>query len=82
MLVLNTIENYILHFYLNSQNSMSFKMKYFNEISNFKFNKIYLFINKTPLHLAIEKGNYKIIEFLLSKDYININYPYIYIQYF
>lgn len=61
---------------------MSFKMKYFNEISNFIFNKIQLFIYKTPLHLAIEKGNYKIIKFLLSKDDININYPYIYVQYF
>lgn len=61
---------------------MSFKLKNFNEITNFIFNKIQLFINKTPLHLAIEKENYKIIKFLLSKDDININYPYIYIQNF
>lgn len=32
-----------------------------------------IFFNKTALHIAIEKGNTKIVEILLSNSNINVN---------
>lgn len=37
------------------------------------YNKIYCFIvHRTPLHLAVMKGNIKIIQLLLSRSDINL----------
>ena len=43
--------------------------------------EIYLF-NKTPLIIAIEKENIKIVKLLLSNDKIDINAPYILFVFF
>lgn len=48
---------------------------------NNNFNYIHFWFNITPLYLAVSKENIEIIKLLISKDMLDINIPYIYIDF-
>lgn len=39
----------------------------------FIWNFYFVFINKTPLHIAIEKGDANVVKFLLKNKFIDVN---------
>lgn len=59
------INIYLLYFVLND--FISFKNSFSNEVNKF------IFIHKTPLHVAVEKNDIKMVKLLLSHPKINVN---------
>lgn len=42
--------------------------------------KLFMFIIKATLHIAIEKGNLEIIKVLLANEKLNVNQLYVFIK--
>lgn len=42
--------------------------------------KFSIVIYKTPIHIAIEKGNIEIVKILLNTNKVELNYAYLYIS--